>query len=93
VVAQGGTSIIGSSDAVSVVSTPRFSEWGGNAGAGGLGGLGTLLGPEGAGDESRTLLQRRRPGDGVLSYVWDRPHGRTALLVGVGAVVWGWFCP
>jgi hypothetical protein len=50
VVAQGGTSIIGSSDAVSVVSTPRFSEWGGNAGAGGLGGLGTLLGPEGAGD-------------------------------------------
>jgi len=95
VVAQGGTSISWSSVIAIVVSTSGFPGW--NAAGGVVGGLGTLLGPEGAGDASRLVLQRRCLREGVLSYVWDWPDIITRLRgfgsVGVVDVSVGWFCP
>ena len=79
-VAQGGTSISSSSrTSVRLVHVVLFGGLDWNADAGGWGGVGTLLGPEGAGDVMSNGSSAPAPREiGVLSYVWDRPHGRTA---------------
>jgi hypothetical protein len=86
VVAQGGTSISSSSVRVAVVSTP------GPSGPDGtlcerVGGVGTLLGPEGAGDIYVERFVSAGTPEGVLSYVWDWPDIITQLVVTLGC---GW---
>jgi len=90
VVAQDGTSISWSSCTVSGVSTPGFPGW--NADAGGWGGLGTLLGPEGAGMFCRIFSAGILGNWGVVVRLGLARH-HNAFFVGVVGVCVGWFCP
>ena len=87
-VAQGGTSISWLSRIAIVVSTSGFPGW--NAAGGVGGGLGTLLGPEGAGDVYVVCTFGTDPLAGVVVQDWSCGH--TALVSGCGCRGWGRSC-